>query len=104
MSTIRLTNPTTFSSHFDLFVCLRIMRNIIRKYDTLLEIVEKRKVRWFGCVVRAKVEGKRPRGRPVRQWLENVDEWTGLSSNEMWREPEYCVAWRKRVSRVAPMT
>ena len=26
-------------------------------------------------------------------------EWTGLSWNEMWREPEDHVAWRKRVSR-----
>ena len=24
-------------------------------------------------------------------------EWTGLSLNEMWREPEDCVAWRKNV-------
>ena len=26
-----------------------------------------------------------------------VKEWRGLSSNEMWREPEDCVAWRKSV-------
>ena len=28
-------------------------------------------------------------------------EWTGLSGNEVWREPEDRVALRKRVNRVA---
>ena len=28
-------------------------------------------------------------------------EWTGLSLNEMWREPEDRVAWRKCLNRVA---
>ena len=46
-----------------------------------------------------KVERERTREKPTRQWL----EWTGLSSNEMWREPEDRVAWRNRavLSRVA---
>ena len=83
----------------------------IENYDTLLEIVKKRKIRWFGRAGRAKgtmannilkgkVEMKRSRGRPARQWLEDVQEWTGLSLNEMWREPEDRVAWRKRVNCV----
>ena len=25
--------------------------------------------------------------------LDDVKEWTGLSWNDMWREPENCVAW-----------
>ena len=43
------------------------------------------------------VEGKISRGRPARQWLDDVKEWTGLSLNKMWREPEDRVAWRKNV-------
>ena len=39
--------------------------------------------------------------RRARQWLDDVKEWTGLSSNGMWKGPEDRVAWRKRVSRVA---
>ena len=31
-----------------------------------------------------------------------VKEWTGHSSNEMWRQPDDCVAWRRRGSRGAP--
>ena len=56
------------------------------EYDTLLEIVKKSKLRWFGHVMRAKVmmvntilhgkvEGKRSRGRPARRWLDDVKEW-----------------------------
>ena len=52
--------------------------------------------------LQGKVEGTRSRGR-TRQWLDNVKEWTGLSLNEMYREPENRVVWRKRVARVASM-
>ena len=67
----------------------------IGKYDTLLEIVKKGKLRLFGHVVtrlrakgtpscRVQFRGKIKR-KPCR-WLDDVKEWTGLSSNEMWRE------------------
>ena len=42
------------------------------------------------------------RGRPAIQCLDDVEEWTGLGSNEMWRQPENRVACKKRISRVAP--
>ncbi len=32
-------------------------------------------------ILQGKVEGERSRGKPARQWLDNVKEWTGLSSN-----------------------
>ena len=48
-----------------------------------------------------KLSGKRHlEGQQNSGWM-IVKEWTGLSSNEMWREPEDRVAWRKFVSRVA---
>ena len=37
-------------------------------------------------ISQCKVEGKRSRGRPARQLLDDVKEWTRLSSNEMRRE------------------
>ena len=60
----------------------------------------KRKVRFSGHVVRAKgtlantilqgkVEGGKSRGKPARQWLDDVKEWT---------EPEDHVTWRKCAS------
>ena len=83
-------------------------------YTTLLEIVKIRNLRYFGHAVGVKetlpntiLQGKRirsikSRGRRVRQWLKDVKEWTGLSLNEMWREPLDRVARRKRVSGVVP--
>ena len=83
----------------------------IGKYDTLLEIVNKRKLRLFGHVVtrlRAKgtpscrVQFRGKIKRKVCRWLNDVKKWTGLSSNEMWREhAENREAWRQHVSRVA---
>ena len=35
----------------------------------------------------------------ARLWLDDVKEWTGLSSNDIWREPEDLVAWRNRVNQ-----
>ena len=45
-------------------------------------------------ILQGNAEGERSRGRPARQWLDDVKEWTGLSSNEMWRERKDRVAWR----------
>ena len=47
--------------------------------------------------------GEGSRGSPVRQCLDDVHEWTGLSLNEIWREPEDSMVWRTCVSRVAPI-
>ena len=34
--------------------------------------------------------------------MDDVKEWTGLSLNDIWREPEDSVARGKRANRVAP--
>ena len=41
-------------------------------------------------VLQGEVEGNGSRGRPVRQWLDDVKEWTGLSLNEMWTDMSFC--------------
>ena len=60
---------------------------------------------------RGESEGKTPscwvkgkdhkEGHAARQWLDDVKEWTGLRLNEMCREPEDHMDWRKRVIDVA---
>ena len=60
--------------------------------ETLLSIVKRRKIQWFGHVTRNdnslslanitmhdRVPGKRGRGRPRKAWLSNIQEWTNLS-------------------------
>ena len=39
-------------------------------------------------LLQSRVDVKRPRGRPARQCLDNVKEWTGLSSKQISREPD----------------
>ena len=77
----------------------------------LLEIVKKRKLRLFGHeVTRLRAKGTPScrvqfRGKIKRKacrWLDDVKEWIGLSSNEMWMEhAEDLEAWRHHISRVA---
>ena len=38
-------------------------------------------------ILQGNFEGERSRGRSGRQWSDDVKEWTGLSWNDMWREP-----------------
>ena len=48
-------------------------------------------------ILQGKVEGERSRGN--QQLVRRCKE---LNRAELWREPEDRLAWRKRVSRVAP--
>ena len=59
---------------------------------------EKRKLRWFGHVIRSSglckkvlqgtVPGKRKRGRQKKRWEDNIREWTGLDFNSSQRAAE----------------
>ena len=58
------------------------------KYDELLTIVKKRKLRWFGHISRSSglaktilqgtVQGKRRKGRQKMRWEDTIWEWTGM--------------------------
>ena len=39
-------------------------------------------------VLQGKVEENMSRGRPTKQWLDDVKEWTGLTLHETWMVPE----------------
>ena len=54
-------------------------------------------------ILQGEVEGKISRGRPAKQWLDDVKELTWLSSNDIWKEPEDRVAWRKLPSHITPV-
>ena len=54
--------------------------------------VKRRKLKWYGHVTRSDgltrvilqgiVEGRRRRGRPNKNWIDNIAEWTGKSFAE----------------------
>ena len=69
-------------------VCRKI-HAVIEKYDELLILVKKWKLRWFGHISRSSslakmilqgtVQGKRRKGTQKKRWEENLKEWTGMA-------------------------
>ena len=74
------------------------VRNTIRHafgpYEDLINIVRKRKLRWYGHITRStglarmirqgSVQGGKRKGRQKKRWEDNVSEWTGLGLE--WRK------------------
>ena len=66
----------------------------IGKYDELLTMVKKRKLRWFGHVYRSSglaktimqgtVQGKRGKGRQKKRWVDNIKGGTGMDFEQGW--------------------
>ena len=101
------------------------VRNRIKQasglYEDLLSTVKRRKLIWFGHVIRGgglaktvlqgTVRGGRKRGRQKKKWEDNIAEWTGRKHRRMdWTEAERsnqtCGRQRKLVRRssAAPPT
>ena len=90
------------------------VQQAIGPFEDLLTTVKKRKLKWYGHIVRSSglaktilqgtVQGKRARGRPRKRWEDNIRDWTGLRLGEALREAEDREGWRKLVVRssVAP--
>ena len=55
-------------------------------------------------ILQGKVEGKRSRGRPPSQWLDDVKEWTELSLNAMFGRSQRTVWPGESMSVVLPPT
>lgn len=84
-------------------------------HDSLLSIVKKRKLTWYGHVTRSSglaktilqgtVPGGRRRGRQKKRWEDNIKEWTGLSFADSQREAHDRGRWREivRKSSVVPL-
>ena len=80
----------------------------IQPEQRLLEVVMKRKLKYFEHIIRADylpaficqgyVGGKRARGRPRRRWMDDVMEWTGMSIAECTRKANNREEWRKLTS------
>ena len=71
----------------------RISSSSTSPFTDILTTVKRRKLKWYGHVTRGdglakiilqgNVEGKRSRGRPKKQWIDNIKEWTGKGFNEL---------------------
>ena len=90
--------------------------NAIGPYEDLLTSVKKRKLKWYGHMIRSSglaktilrgaVQGGRQRARQRKRWEDNIKEWTGLEWNIILRKAENGKEWRKLVvkSTVVPPT
>ena len=78
----------------------------------LLGMVKKRKLQYFGHVVRQEdalekdimngfVNGTRRKGRPRTSWMNNITKWTGFTVLEVYRATENRHTWRQLIDTVA---
>jgi len=78
----------------------------------LLESIKRRKMSYFGHIMRKQgdclekeimqgtVPGARARGKPRKRWMDNMSEWSGLSTERLLRETEDRRGWRGIVHNV----
>ena len=71
------------------------IRKKISKEETIIDIIKKRKLRLFGHICRmddkrlikhlvfGKMDGKSRRGRPYREWLDDITEWCQRSVHDL---------------------
>ena len=92
-----------------------LITSYIGEHEHLLTIVKRRQLTWFGHVVRWKgslantllqggTDGCRKRGRPVRMWLDNIKDWTGLNFHQLIRTAENRKLWSSCVSSAIKMS
>lgn len=88
------------------------IRKMISKEETVIDAIKKRKLRLFGHICRmddkrlikhmvfAKVDGKPRRGRPCREWLDDIKEWCECSGQELFHLAQDRWAWRSMIQKV----
>ena len=82
--------------------------------EPLLALVKRRKLTWFGHVTRhnslpktvlqGTLEGGRKRGRPAKNWMDNIKEWTRMSSPSLIRAAEDRPGWRSLARKLSDMS
>ena len=71
------------------------IRKTIATEDIIIDTIKKRKLRLFGHICRmndnrlikhtifAKIDGKPRKGRPCREWLDDINDWCGRSGQDL---------------------
>ena len=89
------------------FVWRRVTEILGKRPESIEEIIKRRKLKFYGHQIRkqalakvmieGRVEGERPRGRPKRQWIDDLKEWSGLSMECLRKEATNREMWRRLV-------
>jgi hypothetical protein len=88
------------------------IRKMISKEETIIDIIKKRKLGLFGHICRmndnrlikhtvfAKMNGKPRRGRPCREWMDDITEWCGRSGQDLFHKAQNRRIWKKLIRTV----
>ena len=79
------------------------------RQEAAMEIITRRKLKYFGhqlrrngmgkALIEGNAEGDRGRGRPRRQWKDDLKQWTGKGLAELKRIAEDRERWRSSVQQ-----
>ena len=82
-----------------------LVRTLVGPQEPLLATVKRRKLAWFGHVTRhdsltktilqGTVEGARRRGRPRKNWTDNIKEWTNMTMPDLVTKTTNRSQWRR---------
>ena len=88
------------------------IRNKIAAHETIIDTIKKRKLRLFGHICRmdntrllqhvvfSRMDGKSRRGRPCREWLDDITEWCGYSSQDLIHLAQNRSQWKNLIHTV----
>ena len=88
------------------------IRKTIAKEETIIDTIKKRKLRLFGHICRmnhnrlikhtifAKIDGKPRKGRPCREWLDDIKNWCGRSGQDLLHLAQDRRMWKKLIHTV----
>lgn len=94
-----------YSSHTSNKEVWQLMVSYIGEQERLISVVKRRKLQWFGHVVRWKhslantilqggTDGRIKRGRPVICWIDNIKQWTGMDFKHLIHTAEDIEEWK----------
>jgi hypothetical protein len=85
------------------------VRKRISRNETIIDIIKRRKLRLFGHICRmddsrlikhiifSKMEGNSRRGRPCREWLDDITEWCQRRGQELFHLAQDRQAWKNLI-------
>lgn len=85
------------------------IRKRISREETIIDTIKKRKLRLFGHICRmddsrlvkhllfGKIDGKSRRGRPCREWLDDITDWCQRSGQELFHLAQDRQAWKNLI-------
>ena len=86
---------------------------LVGKYEPLLTSIKRRKLSYYGhlcrhdsfskTIVQDRVEGTRVRGRPKKDWMANIIQWTDKAVCELLENVKDRNGWRRFVVIVLKM-